>query len=172
MLTIESDFTDYSKPGQKVGGWRAVAYLFRDLSPLRTRLINDMEALNPVQIAPLTGSWRNVARALTHYQARHWDLLTTTQHLDFNACQNSLLTHADALDKRGVLFLPGPVTEFYTDSLALNQQVMRTLPHTNNTVQGYTLGAMVVALASGLIYQDARNSRSAQRELKRLLGDL
>ncbi len=131
-----------------------------------------MEALNPVQIAPLTQSWRDVARALTQYQARHWDSLTTTHHLDFNACQNSLLTHADTLDKRGVLFLPGPVSELYTDSVTLNRQVISLLPTTNDAVQGYTLGAMVVALASGLIYQDARNIRSAQRELKRLLGDL
>lgn len=130
-----------------------------------------MEALDPVQIAPLTRSWRDMARALTHYQALHWDSLTTTQHLDFNACQNSLLTHADTLDKRGVLFLPGPVTELYTCSLNLNQRVISLLPNTNDAVQGYTLGAMVVALASGLIYQDARNIRSAQRELNRLLGD-
>jgi hypothetical protein len=131
-----------------------------------------MEALNPVQIAPLTRSWRDMARALTQYQTRHWDSLTTMHHLDFNACQNSLLTHADTLDKRGVLFLPGPSAELYTDSLVLNQQVISVLPTVDNTNQGYTLGAMVVALASGLIYQDARNIRSAQRELKRLLADI
>ena len=129
-----------------------------------------MEALNPVQLLPLAKSWRDVARALTQYQAHHWDSLTTTHHLDFNACQNSLLTHADTLDKRGVLFLPGPATELYTDSVALNQQVISTLPTTDDVVQGYTLGAMVVALASGLIYQDARNIRSAQRELKRMIS--
>lgn len=128
-----------------------------------------MEALNPVQIAPLTRSWRDVARALTHYQARHWDSLTTTQHFDFNACQNSLLTHADTLDKRGVLFLPGPASELYTDSLMLNSLVISVLPDNSDATRGYTLGAMAVALASGLIYQDARNIRSAQRELNRLL---
>ena len=146
-----------------------VAYLLAHLSRLRTHLAHDMEALNPVQLLPLTQSWRDVARALTHYQARHWDSLTTTQHLDFNACQNSLLTHADTLDKRGVLFLPGSFAELYTDSVSLNKQVVSLLPHTDNLVQGYTLGAMVVALASGLTYQDARNIRSAQRELNRLL---
>jgi hypothetical protein len=164
--------TDNSKPLIKIGGWCVIAYLFGQISSLRAYLTNDMEALTPVQIMPLTQTWRDVARTLTQYQARHWDVLTTTQHLDFNACQNSLLTHAETLEKRGVLFLPGPTEEFYTDSIALNRHVTQVLPNMNDVSAGYTLAAMVVALASGLIYQDARNIRSAQRELKRMLAEL
>jgi len=64
-----------------------------------------MGELSRTQLSEMAQVWREMARNLNAYQGINWHDLTTVQHLDLNAYQNSLLTRAQDMDERLIYYL-------------------------------------------------------------------
>ncbi len=124
-----------------------------------------MGELSRVQLSEMAQVWREMARNLNAYQGVNWYNLTTVQHLDLNAYQNSLLTRAQDLDERAYLLLTEPMEPTYTSALQLIVRAARLLQATSEQVVALNLGALTVALAAGITRNNTRTIQLSIAEL-------
>lgn len=126
-----------------------------------------MGELSRTQLSEMAQVWREMARNLNAYQGMHWHVLTTMQHLDLNAYQNSLLTRAQDMDERAYLLLTEPTEPTYTLAMHLIERAAQVLQATPEQVVALNLGALTVALAAGIA---RNNTRTIQLSLAELSG--
>lgn len=124
-----------------------------------------MGELTRIQLSEMAQVWREMARNLNAYQGLHWYDLTTVQHLDLNAYQNSLLTRAQDIDDRAYLLLTEPTEPTVSMALYLVNQATLVLQVTAEQVVALNLGALAVALAAGIARNNTRTIQLAMAEL-------
>jgi len=124
-----------------------------------------MGELTRIQLSEMAQAWREMARNLNAYQGLHWHDLTTVQHLDLNAYQNSLLTRAQDIDDRACLLLTEPTEPTVSLALHLVNQAAQALRVTDQQMVALNLGALAVALAAGIARNNARTIQLAMAEL-------
>lgn len=124
-----------------------------------------MGELSRVQLSEMAQVWREMARNLNAYQGVNWYDLTTVQHLDLNAYQNSLLTRAQDMDERAYLSLTEPTEPTYTSALQLIARAAHLLQATSEQVVALNLGALTVALAAGIARNNTRTIQLSIAEL-------
>ncbi len=124
-----------------------------------------MESFTDDQLTSLAQQWRTVARLLNAYQALHWAEFSVEQHLDMNACQNSLLNRANDLET-------GQTRAILNEALPAYDQIMRavnkaanTLSNAKNLTVSLNIGAMTVALAAATARGHLKSIDIALREL-------
>lgn len=128
-----------------------------------------MGELTRIQLSEMAQVWREMARNLNAYQGLHWHDLTTVQHLDLNAYQNSLLTRAQDIDERAYLLLTEPTEPTFALALNLVGQATQTLQITAEPIVALNLGALTVALAAGIARNNTRTIQLAMTELTVLM---
>ncbi len=129
-----------------------------------------MGELTRTQLSEMAQVWREMARNLNAYQGLHWHALTTVQHLDLNAYQNSLLTRAQDIDDRSYLLLTEPTESTFALALHLIGQAAQALQVTAEQMVALNLGALTVALAAGIARNNTRTIQLAMAELGILTG--
>lgn len=127
-----------------------------------------MGELSHIQLSEMAQVWREMARNLNLWQAQHWNDLSTVQHFDLNAYQNSLLTRAQDIDERGYLLLTEPTEPTFLSALQLVERAAHTLQHTSEQLIALNLGALAVALAAGISRNNTRTIQLALTELTTL----
>ncbi|MCY7357373.1 MAG: hypothetical protein LH609_07845 [Rudanella sp.] len=113
----------------------------------------------------MTQLWREMARNLNAYQGLHWHELTTVQHLDLNAYQNSLLTRAQDTDERAYLLLTEPTEPTFMMALRQIKRAAQTLQDSPEQMIALNLGALTVALAAGITRNNTRTIQLSLSEL-------
>ncbi len=116
--------------------------------------------------------WREMARNLNAYQGLHWHDLTTVQHLDLNAYQNSLLTRAQDMDERAYLLLTEPTEPTFMMALRQIRRATQTLQDSPEQIVALNLGALTVALAAGIARNNTRTIQLSLSELSVLTEDV
>ena len=124
-----------------------------------------MENFTDAQLRSFAQQWRSVARLLNAYQALHWTAFSVEQHLDMNACQNSLLNRANDLET-------GQTRAILNEALPAYDQIMDAVNAAILALQGdrslttvLTIGAITVALAAATARGHLKNIDAALREL-------
>jgi hypothetical protein len=130
-----------------------------------------MGELTRIQLSEMAELWREMARNLTAWQATYWHELTTIQHFDLNAYQNSLLTRAQDLDERAYLLLAEPTEPTFVAVLEVVRRATQLLQTTSNKGLVLNIGALAVALAAGVSRNNSRSIELTMNELK-LLAEL
>jgi len=125
-----------------------------------------MGELTRIQLSEMAQVWREMARPLNAYQGQHWYDLTTVQHLDLNAYQNSLLTRAQDIDERAYLLLAEPTEVTFMATLQLIERAIQTLQTVADQVIALNLGALTVALAAGITRNNTRTIQLSLTELR------
>ena len=128
-----------------------------------------MGELTRIQLSEMARVWREMARNLNAWQGLHWHDLTTVQHLDLNAYQNSLLTRAQDIDDRAYLLLTEPTEPTFALALHLVGQATQTLQITAEQIVALNLGALTVALAAGIARNNTPTIQLAMAELTGLI---
>ena len=124
-----------------------------------------MGELSRTQLSEMAQVWREMARNLNAYQGINWHDLTTVQHLDLNAYQNSLLTRAQDMDERTYLSLTDPAGPTYASVMHLIERATQVLRKTSEQVVALNLGALTVALAAGITRNNTRTIQLSLAEL-------
>jgi len=124
-----------------------------------------MGELSRTQLSEMAQVWREMARNLNAYQGINWHDLTTVQHLDLNAYQNSLLTRAQDMDERTYLLLTDPAGPTYASVMYLIERATQVLRKTSEQVVALNLGALTVALAAGITRNNTRTIQLSLAEL-------
>jgi hypothetical protein len=124
-----------------------------------------MGELTRIQLSEMAQVWREMARNLNAYQALHWHDLTTVQHFDLNAYQNSLLTRAQDLEERTYLILTEPTEPTYALAMQLIDRAAQVLQGVSEQVVALNLGALTVALAAGIVRNNTHTIQLALSEL-------
>ena len=124
-----------------------------------------MGELSRTQLSEMAQVWREMARNLNAYQGMNWHDLTTVQHLDLNAYQNSLLTRAQDMDERAYLLLTEPTEPTYASALQLIGRAAQVVQATSEQVVALNLGALTVALAAGITRNNTRTIQLSIAEL-------
>lgn len=127
-----------------------------------------MGELTRTQLNQMAQVWREMARNLSVYQASHWTELSTVQHYDLNAYQNSLLTRAQEIDERAYLLLNESLEPALTTSIQLVDQAAHALHTTDEQAKALNIGALSVALAAGLYRNNESSVQLALSELRNL----
>ena len=124
-----------------------------------------MGELSRIQLSEMAQVWRAMARNLNSWQAAHWHDLTTVQHFDLNAYQNSLLTRAQDMDERAYLLLTEPTEPTFMSALHLIERAAQLLQTTSEQLIALNLGALTVALAAGITRNNTRTIQLSLVEL-------
>jgi hypothetical protein len=127
-----------------------------------------MGELTRTQLHEIAQLWREMARSLSVYQTTHWCELSTIQHYDLNAYQNSLLTRAQDIEERAYLLLTEPIEPILTASLSLVDKASHALHHAHEQMAALNMGALVVALAAGLCRNNTNSIQLVLSELATL----
>lgn len=127
-----------------------------------------MGELSRIQLLEMTQIWREMARHLNAYQGLHWHDLSTVQHLDLNAYQNSLLTRAQDIDEQAYLLLSEPTEGTFIAALQLIERAIHTLQTVSDQIVALNLGALTVALAAGITRNNTRTIQLSLTELRTL----
>ncbi|KAB7731055.1 hypothetical protein F5984_09565 [Rudanella paleaurantiibacter] len=127
-----------------------------------------MGELTRTQLSEMAQVWREMARNLSVYQASHWTELSTVQHYDLNAYQNSLLTRAQEIDERTYLLLNESLETILNRSIQLVDQAAHALHTTDEQAKALNMGALTVALAAGLYRNNVSSVQLALSELTNL----
>jgi hypothetical protein len=127
-----------------------------------------MGELTRIQLSEMAQVWRGMAQNLNAYQGLHWHDLTTVQHLDLNAYQNSLLTRAQDMDERAYLLLTEPTEPTFALAQHLIGQAVQAIQITSEQVVALNLGALTVALAAGITRNNTHTIQLAMAELSAL----
>lgn len=134
--------------------------------------ISLMGELTHSQLSEMAEVWREMARQLTAWQATYWHELTTTQHFDLNAYQNSLLTRAQDLDERAYLLLTEPTEPTFLAVLDVVRRATQLLQTTPKRSVVLNVGALIVALAAGVSRNNSRSIELTMSELKLLTDQI
>lgn len=127
-----------------------------------------MESFSPEQLLTLAQHWRLAAQTLNVYQAAHWAEFSVEQHLDLNACQNSLLSRAADLETGQVRAIINNALPAYAGILNAIGRILVTLPASKEITTGLSIGAMLVALAAALARGQLKSIDVVLRELSEL----